>query len=120
MPPREPAVRLLAALRTGDDVALTACLHRDVRLVVDTGDETGGELVGRGGVVRALVERLTNGVDASLEASQVNGCPGLVLRQVDGEVIGVLGVDGGDAIDGLWLSTAPSKLAHWNGRPTVR
>ncbi|MCD5348140.1 hypothetical protein [Agromyces sp. S2-1-8] len=120
MPPREPAARLLAALRTGDDVALTACLHRDVRLVIDTGDETGGELVGRGSVVRALVERLTNGVDASLEASQVNGCPGLVLRQVDGEVIGVLGVDGGDAIDGLWLSTAPSKLAHWNGRPTVR
>lgn len=116
MPPRDPAARLLAALQAGDELAVTGCLHRDVRLVVDTGDETGCEIRGRGRVGRALLERLTSRPDASIEPSHVNGGPGLVLRRADGEVIGTLGIDAGDAIDALWLSTAPAKLAHWNGR----
>lgn len=111
-----PAARLLRALEQRDDVLLASVLHGGVRLVVDSGDATGGEFRGRGPVTRALRARLAGRVDASLEAVAVNGQPGLALRNHAGTVIGVLGL-GADAhgrITELWLSTSPAKLAHWN------
>jgi hypothetical protein len=125
------AARLLSALEQRDDVALASVLHPGVRLVIDSGDATGGRFRGRARVARALRDRLTRQADASLEAVDVNGVPGLALRSRGGLVLGVLSIGvpgaaepgrvaGGNAdgpgarIDELWLSTAPAKLAHWN------
>jgi hypothetical protein len=118
------AARLLVALERCDDLALASVLSPDVRMLVDTGDDTGGELRGRAPVTRALTARLMKHPDASLTAVRVNGGPGLALRQLDGTVVGVLTIDPdldlGGSIGELWLSAAPGKLAHWNRRrPTV-
>lgn len=116
MPADDLAARLLVALEEWDDLALASVLNRGVRMVIDTGDETGAELRGRPRVIRVLRQRLATHPDASLHAVHVNGAPGLALRRHDGEVIGVLSIDGTESIDELWLSTAPGKLAHWNRR----
>jgi hypothetical protein len=110
------AARLLVALEEWDDLALASVLNPDVRMLIDTGDETGAELRGRARVIRVLGQRLARHPDASLHAVHVNGAPGLALRRHDGEVIGVLSIDATQSIDELWLSTAPRKLAHWNRR----
>jgi hypothetical protein len=111
-----PARRLLRALEQRDDVLLASVLHVGARLVVDSGDPTGGAFRGRAPVARALRARLTGRVDASLEVVDVNGAPGVALRTHAGAVIGVLGLDPDrhGRITHLWLSTSPSKLAHWN------
>lgn len=112
------AARLVVALERHDDLAQASILNPDVRMVVDSGDGTGGELRGRARVTRALEDLLMRHPDASLLTVHVNGGPGLALRRRDGWVVGVLGIEvgAGDAIDRLWLSTAPGKLAHWNRR----
>ncbi len=114
-----PTARLLHALERGDEVAVTALLHPSAYLVVDAGDRTGGQARGRARVARVLVERLTGHPDASLETVDVNGEPGLALRRADGAVTAVLGLaaDARGRATGLWLSTAPAKLTHWNRRP---
>lgn len=110
------AARLLVAWENWDEVALSSVLHRDVALIIDTGDETGGELCGRVRVIRALDSQLTRYADVSLRAVHVSGRSGIALRREGGEVVGVLSLDGAESIDALWLSTAPAKLAHWNRR----
>jgi hypothetical protein len=114
--PHDPAARLLVALDQWDDLALASVLNPDVRMVVDSGDETGGDLHGRAHVTRVLRERLATHPDASLEIVHVNGRNGVALRRHDGTVLGVLSIEGTEAIEALWLSTAPRKLAHWNRR----
>ena len=111
------AARLLVALDHRDDVALAGVLNPQVRLLVDTGDDTGGDVLGRARVISVLRERLATHPDAALATVHVNGGPGLALRRPDGEVIGVLclEIDAG-RIEALWLTTAPGKLAHWNLR----
>lgn len=116
MPADDLAARLLVALEGRDDVALASVLNSDVRMLIDTGDETGAELRGRARVIRVLRQRMASHPDAALHAVQVNGAPGLALRRHDGEVIGVLSIDATESIDELWLSIAPRKLAHWNRR----
>ena len=94
-------------------------------MVVDAGDETGGELEGRMRVIRALEELLVRHPDAALEAVHANARPALALRRRSGDVVGVLAIDadaGADAdaaIHSLWLTTAHAKLAHWNRRRPV-
>ncbi len=85
-------------------------------MVVDAGDETGGELEGRARVIRRLKELLTRHPDAALEAVHANGCPALALRRRSGEVVGVLAMDADAAAHSLWLTTAPAKLVNWNRR----
>ena len=110
------AARLLVALERCDDLALTSALNPDARMVVDAGDETGGELEGRARVIRALKELITRHPDAALETVHANGRPALALRRPSGDVVGVLAIDADAAIDSLWLTTAHAKLAHWNRR----
>ena len=110
----------------GDDLALASLLKPDARMVVDTGDDSGSEVRGRGRVAAALRALLARHPDATLEAAHVNGGPALALRRPGAEVIGVLGIEveagaragvtGGPtgAITRLWLSTSPRKLSHWN------
>ena len=88
-------------------------------MVVDAGDESGGELEGRARVIRSLRELLTRHPDAALETVYANGCPALALRRMSGEVVGVLVIDADAAIHSLWLTTAHAKLAHWNRRRPV-
>lgn len=116
VPRHDTAARLLVALERWDDVALASVLNGDVRLVVDSGDETGGEFLGRVRVIRALRDELTRHADATLGVVHVNGRAGLALRRRDGQVVGVLSIDGARTIETLWLSTAPRKLAAWNRR----
>jgi hypothetical protein len=115
----ELAACLLLALELRDDLALASVLSPDVRMLVDTGDLTGGELRGRASVGRALRAEVAKHPDVSLQAVQVNGAPGITVHRHDGEVVGVLGIDvapGSHTIQRLWLSAAPGKLAHWNRR----
>ncbi|MFF2371297.1 hypothetical protein [Agromyces sp. NPDC058110] len=129
MPRRDPAARLRLALDQSNEVALASVLSRDVRLVVDSGDETGGELRGRAVVARDLQGLVLRHPDAAWLPVHVNGAPGLALRRSDGEVVGVLAIEADDAGTGalvvggadaviarLWLSTAPAKLSGWNRR----
>lgn len=116
MPPYDLAARLRAALDHGDELALAGVLHRDASMVIDSGDEAGGELSGRGRVIRVLRDRQARHPDASWFTVHVNGQAGLALRRRNGEVVGVLSVDGTTAIAKLWLSTSPLKLAGWNRR----
>ncbi|WP_136706141.1 hypothetical protein [Agromyces sp. H66] len=127
MPRDDLAARLLLALDLRDERALASLLTPDVAMVADTGDQTGGELRGRVRVIRALLGLRMPHPDASLEIVHVNGGPGLAMRRPDGCVVGVLVIDadrgrepdGGHAIDRLWLTTAPGRLAHWNRRRPV-
>ena len=117
MPQYDLAARLRAALEHGDEVALAGALNRDVSMVVDSGDKAGGELRGRAQVIRSLRDQLASHPDASCHTAQVNGRPGLTLRRLNGDVVGVLSVDGESAIERLWLCTSPVKLTSWNRRP---
>ncbi len=112
------AARILAALERGDDLALASILSPDCSLLVDAGDRAADGVRGRARVIRTLRARLTTHSDASLGTVHVNGDRGLALRRGDGEIIGVLVLGRGDdgSVVELWLSTAPSKLAHWNRR----
>ena len=93
-------------------------LHRDVSMVTDSGDESGGVVSGRMRVVRALHDLQTLHPDAGFLTVNVNGQAGLALRRLSGEVIGVLSVDGATAITKLWLCTSPPKLTSWNRSPS--
>ena len=110
------AARLRAALEHGDELALAGVLHRDASMVVDSGDVAGGELRGRTGVIRGLHDLRALFPDASVSTVHVNGQAGLALRRPNGEVVGVLSVDGTVAIERLWLCTSRLKLAGWNRR----
>lgn len=114
--PYDLAARLRAALDHGDDFAIAGTLHRDACLVVDSGDEAGGELRGRGRVIRELHRHRTRHPDASWFTVHVNGQAGLALRRPCGEVVGVLSIHGTTAVERLWLCTSPRKLAGWNRR----
>lgn len=116
MPPYDLAARLRTALDRGDELALAGALARDASMVVDSGDEAGGELRGRGHVVRRLQDQLAQHPDASWITVHVNGQAGLALRRLNGEVVGVLSVDGTTAVTRLWLCTSSLKLARWNRR----
>ena len=85
-------------------------------MVVDSGDEAGGKLRGRGRVIRVLHNQLARHPDASGFTAHVNGQAGLALRRPNGEVAAVLSIDGTTAIARLWLCTSPPKLAGWNRR----
>lgn len=122
------AAGLLRALQRRDDLALASVLSPDVRMLVDTGDRTGGELHGRAPVTRALNDLLVGHPDASLRSVHVNGGPGLAVRLRDGKVVGVLAIDpraddvaagAGGSIAELWLCASPGKLAHWNRRRPI-
>lgn len=116
MPHHDLSLRLLVALVQSNDLAVASVLSRDVHLVVDSGDEHGGELQGRAAVHGRLRRGLAAVPGASLQPVHVNGSPGLALLRPDGVVIGVMAIEGDSTIDALFLSTAPAKLARWNRR----
>ncbi|MRG60389.1 hypothetical protein GE115_11010 [Agromyces sp. CFH 90414] len=116
MPPYDLPARLRAALNHGDELTLASILHRDARMVADSGDDAGGELSGRARIIHAFDDLKRQHPDASFSTVHVNGQPGLSLRRRNGEVVAVLGIDGTTAIVRLWLCTSSLKLAGWNRR----
>jgi hypothetical protein len=116
VPPYDLAARLRAALDHGDELALAGALHHDASMVVDSGDEGGGEMRGRVRVIRELRSHQLRHPDAAWFTVHVNGQAGLALRRLNGEVVGVLSIDGTTAIARLWLCSSPLKLAGWNRR----
>jgi hypothetical protein len=99
---------------------MVSLLHRDVSMVTDSGDESGGVTIGRMRVVRAMHDLQASHPDAGFFTANVNGQAGLALRRGSGEVIGVLSVDGSTAITRLWLCVSPPKLESWNRDPSSR
>ncbi|MET4158223.1 hypothetical protein [Agromyces sp. PvR057] len=116
MPQHDLAARLRSALNHGDELALAGVLHREASMVIDSGDEAGGESHGRVGVITAFHELRMRHRDASFSTVHVNGRAGLALRRPNGEVVAVLSVDGTTVIAKLWLCTSLPKLASWNRR----
>jgi hypothetical protein len=114
------ARRLGDALASDDAVALAELMSRTVRLVIDSGDHSGGEWRGRELVITVLRDRYRYHRDASLQLVHVNGAPGLALHRADdGVIVGVLAIGSrgrGGRITELWLAMAPQKLLSWNRR----
>jgi hypothetical protein len=118
VPHDEVVARLLDALHSGDDTALTRLLARDARMVVDTGDASGGVLSGRIHCARRLLALPASFPAAAFVVVDVNATLGLALRIPTGLDVAVLSLtsDTDGLINRVWVSAAPHKLAFWNGQ----
>ncbi|MBT2235678.1 RNA polymerase sigma-70 factor [Nonomuraea sp. NEAU-A123] len=113
----ELAGRFLHALREGDVDGLRKVLAADAQLVSDGGGKVGGtnpvygvERVAR--VLAANVPPLTQ-IGAVLEAHEVNGQPGAILRDRDGRVVNAWTLDILDGRIQIIRSVInPDKLGH--------
>lgn len=111
-----PAARLLAALERRDGRALRRVLSRRVRLVLDSGDASGGVFEGRTRVADAMSGLCWSPPCHVVDTAEVNGRHGAVLRDAEGRVVGVLGLGArGRTITDIWATTAPDKIARWRG-----
>jgi RNA polymerase sigma-70 factor (ECF subfamily) len=108
--------RLNQAVETGRPENVTEVLAPDVEMVTDEGSGHAVSTVsGATQVAHRICSILTDGAGSGeLTEHNVNGQPGLVLRQ-QGEVVGVICVDVvGDRISDVWVVLNPDKLRHWN------
>ena len=114
----ELAGRFLGAFRDGDVEGLTELLAADVQLVGDgggKGPQWADRFVGVESVARALaalVRRFAR-IGATVEAHQVNGQPGAILRDRDGRVLNTWALDIFDArVQTIRTVSNPDKLGH--------
>ncbi|MGV9628989.1 RNA polymerase sigma-70 factor [Streptomyces sp. NPDC003487] len=115
---QELAARFFEALKDGDVAALQNLLAADVHLVGDGGGKApqlAQAVAGAGNVARLLasVYPLMARVDVTFEPREINGQPGAIFRDRDGQVLHVLALD---VLDGR-ISTVrsvinPDKLGH--------
>ena len=108
--------RLNHAVETGRAENVTEVLAPDVEMVTDEGSGHAVSTVsGATQVAHRICSILIDGADSGeLTEHNVNGQPGLVLRQ-EGEVVGIICVDVvGDRISDVWVVLNPDKLRHWN------
>ena len=118
----ELAHRFFAAAREGDMEALEALLAEDVVLQGDGGGKVPALARARRGRARvartvAAWGRRGEHLGLSLHPAEVNGQPGAVIRDADGEVIGAMTVEvAGDAVVGVRSVVNPAKLGHLRGR----
>jgi RNA polymerase sigma-70 factor, ECF subfamily len=114
----ELAARFFDALRDGDVDGLRELLAADVQMVGDGGGK--GPALARGvfgadNVARVLasVFPLLAHVDASVDRREMNGQPGAILRDRDGNVVGTLTLDVlGGRIQAVRSVVNPDKLGH--------
>ena len=117
----ELAHRFFAAAREGDMQALEALLAEDVVLQGDGGGKVPAlarALHGRARVARTIAAWGRHGArtGATLTAAEVNGQPGAVLREADGEILGAMTVEvAGGAVVGDPLGGEPREA-----RPPAR
>ena len=114
----ELAARFFDALRDGDVDDLRALLAADVQMVGDGGGKAPAfarSVVGADRVARVLaaVYPVLLRIDARLEPCRVNGQPGAVLRDRDGQVAGTVTLDVLDGrIQTIRSVVNPDKLGH--------
>jgi RNA polymerase sigma-70 factor (ECF subfamily) len=114
----ELAARFFDAMRDGDVDRLRELLAADVQMVGDGGGKApalANTVIGADNVARVLapIFPLLDRVDASVEPRELNGQPGAVLRDRDGNVAGtvVLEILGG-RIQTIRSVANPDKLGH--------
>jgi RNA polymerase sigma-70 factor (ECF subfamily) len=114
----ELAARFFDALRDGDVDGLRELLAADVQLAGDGGGKAPAlarTVVGADNVARLLGSTfpVLARVDARLEPHEVNGQPGAIFRDRDGNVGGTLTLDVlGGRIQAIRLVVNPDKLGH--------
>ena len=112
------AARFFEALRDGDVDGLQEVLAADVRLVGDGGGKApalANGVVGAGNVARLLAVNfpLLARIDATMDRRELNGEPGAILRDRDGNVVGTLTIDVlGGLIQTIHAVVNPDKLGH--------
>jgi RNA polymerase sigma-70 factor (ECF subfamily) len=114
----ELAARFFDALRDGDVDALKELLAADVQMVGDGGGKAPAlarSVIGADNVARVLaaVFPLLVRIDASVEPREVNGQPGAIVRDRDGNVVGTMALDVlGGRIQTICSVVNPDKLGH--------
>ncbi|MEU8470174.1 RNA polymerase sigma-70 factor [Streptomyces sp. NPDC029006] len=115
---QELAARFFDALKDGDVGGLQNLLAADVQLVGDGGGKApqlARAVVGAENVARLLaaVHPLMARIDVTFEPHEVNGQPGAVFRDRDGNVLHILALDVLDGqIQTIRLVINPDKLGH--------
>ncbi len=114
----ELAARFFDALRDGDLEALRQLLAADVQMVGDGGGKAPAfarSVIGADNVARVLASifPLLVRIDARVEPHQMNGQPGAILRDRDGNVAGTVTLDVLDGrIQTIRSVVNPDKLGH--------
>jgi RNA polymerase sigma-70 factor, ECF subfamily len=114
----ELAARFFDALRDGDVDGLRELLAADVQMVGDGGGKAPGlarSVIGADKVARVLASGfpVLLRIDARVEAHEVNGQPGAILRDRDGQVVATLTLDVlGGRIQTIRAVINPDKLGH--------
>jgi RNA polymerase sigma-70 factor, ECF subfamily len=114
----ELAARFFDALRDGDVDGLRALLAADVQMVGDAGGKAPAfarSVIGADNVARVLASifPVLARIDARVEPRVVNGQPGAILRDRDGNVVGTLTLDVlGGRIQTIRSVVNPDKLGH--------
>jgi RNA polymerase sigma-70 factor (TIGR02957 family) len=114
----ELARRFLAAAEDGDMGQLESLLAHDVRLHGDGGGKAPAlarAIQGRSRVARTVIAwtRQAKKVGALVRRTEVNGEPGAVIRDPEGNVVSVLALEIGDgAVQEIRSVVNPDKLGH--------
>jgi RNA polymerase sigma-70 factor, ECF subfamily len=114
----ELAARFFDALRDGDVDGLRELLAADVQMVGDGGGKAPGlarSVIGADKVARVLASGfpVLLRIDARVEPHEVNGQPGAILRDRDGNVVATLTLDVlGGRIQAIRAVINPDKLGH--------
>jgi RNA polymerase sigma-70 factor (ECF subfamily) len=114
----ELATRFFDALQDGDVDGLTELLAADVQMVGDAGGKAPAlarSVIGADNVARLLVSifPMLVRIDARLEPREVNGQPGAILRDREGNVAGTMTLDVlGGRIQTIRSVVNPDKLGH--------
>ncbi|MFB4285455.1 MULTISPECIES: RNA polymerase sigma-70 factor [unclassified Nonomuraea] len=114
----ELADRFFAAFRAGDVAGLRELLAADVQMVSDSGGKApqwGKGVFGAGNVARVLASIVPPfiRIGGVVAAHEVNGQPGAIFRNRDGEVVNTLALDILDGqIQTIRAVLNPDKLGH--------
>ena len=114
----ELAARFFVALRNGDVDQLRELLAADVSMVGDGGGKAPAlpkSVIGADNVARVLASifPLLARIEASMEQRELNGQPGAIIRDRDGNVVGTMTLDViGGQIQTIRSVANPDKLGH--------
>jgi RNA polymerase sigma-70 factor (ECF subfamily) len=114
----ELAARFFDALRNGDVDQLRELLAADVSMVGDGGGKAPAlpkSVIGADNVARVLASNfpVLARIEASMEQRELNGQPGAIIRDRDGNVVGTMTLDViGRQIQTIRSVANPDKLGH--------